>query len=106
MTTVDLTDTVVLRDIQRRLKVALDNAARDRELAHRAMARVDVFEARIDSIAADLRGRVDSIAADIRTIRSDMTEIDIKLASLGNIEADIHAIMERMNGGGQPENGG
>jgi hypothetical protein len=76
MTTVDITETI-LREIQK-LKDALANAQRDRELAHRPMARIDQFETRLDSIAAD-----------IRNIRSDITSIDIKLAALPAIEIAI-----------------
>jgi hypothetical protein len=64
--------------IDQMLKAALENAQRDRELARRAVARTDQFEARLDAIAAD-----------IRSIRTDIAAIDIKLAALPNIEAAI-----------------
>lgn len=69
---IDLSE-IILRDVQQRLKDALENAQRDRTLATRAIARVDQFESRLDSIAAD-----------IRIIRSDIAEIDIKLTALPN----------------------
>lgn len=81
MATVEITETI-LREIQRQLKDALENAARDRELAHRAIARVDRFESRLDNIAAD-----------IRVIRSDIASIDIKLAALPNIEIAVRGLM-------------
>jgi hypothetical protein len=59
----------VLREIQLQLKAALENAQRDRELAHRAVARVDQFEARLDTIAAD-----------IRNIRSDIASISFAMS--------------------------
>lgn len=83
---------MILREIQHQLKASLDNAQRDRELAHRAGARVDQFEKRFETMAADIRDRFDIMAGDIRIIRSDIASIDIKLAVLGNIEADIRSL--------------
>jgi hypothetical protein len=80
MTMIEITETI-LREIQRQLKDSLENARRDRELAHRAVARTDQFESRLDSIASD-----------IRAIRSDIASIDIKLAALPNIEAEMRRI--------------
>jgi hypothetical protein len=71
----------ILPEIQLQLKAALGNAQRDRELAHRVIARVDRLEARLDSIAAD-----------IRSIRSDIASIDIKLAALPEIEIIIRGL--------------
>jgi predicted component of type VI protein secretion system len=79
----------ILRDIQARLKDALDNAARDRTLAHRAIERVDQFEARLDTVAADIL----VMRADIRAIRSDIAAIDIKLAVLPNIEISLRELL-------------
>jgi hypothetical protein len=80
MATIELTE-IILREIQQRLTDALENAQRDRTLAHRAIARTDQFEARLDGIAAD-----------IRAIRTDIAAIDIKLAALPNIEAAIREL--------------
>ena len=76
----DVTETI-LREIQRQLRAALENAQRDRELAHRAVARVDRFDERLDMVAAD-----------IRIIRSDVASIDIKLSALANIEAKMREL--------------
>jgi hypothetical protein len=80
--TINLSE-VILRDIQASLKDALENAARDRTLAHRAITRVDQFEARLDVIAAD-----------IRAIRTDIAAIDIKLTALPNIEIAIRELRQ------------
>jgi hypothetical protein len=60
--------------------------------AHRAIARVDQFEARLDGIAADLRNQMSAIAADIRAVRSDVASIDIKLAALPVIEVALRKL--------------
>jgi hypothetical protein len=82
--TIDATEKI-LREMQQQLKAALDNAQRDRELAHRAIARTDQFEARLDAIAAD-----------IRTIRGDIASIDIKLAALPLIEVAVRGLTASM----------
>ena len=46
---------IQLQAIRRELAAALENAARDRELAGRAILRADASEARMDALAADLR---------------------------------------------------
>jgi|SRR5580765_2600655 len=94
MAVIDATE-AILREIQRQLKDALDGAQRDRELAHRAIARVDRFEARFDSIAADIRAQMAGVAADIRIIRSDISSMEIKLAALPVIEQAIRQLTER-----------
>jgi DNA repair exonuclease SbcCD ATPase subunit len=83
MAVIDATETI-LREIQRQLKDALDNAQRERELAYRPILRIDQFEARLDSIAAD-----------IRVIRSDISSMEIKLAALPVIEQAIRQLTER-----------
>jgi hypothetical protein len=85
----------ILREIQQQLTAALEGARRDRELAHRAVARVDQFESRLDGIAADLRNQVAGMAADIRAIRGDIAAIDIKLAALPMIEIAVRRLTER-----------
>jgi hypothetical protein len=82
-TAVDSTERI-LQEIQRQLRDALENARRDRELAHRAILRIDAFEARFDSLAAD-----------IRAIRSDVASIDIKLAVLPEIESAVRILRPR-----------
>lgn len=94
MPIIDVTEKL-LREIQRQLRDALDSAQRDRELAHRAIARIDRFEERFDGIAADVRGQMAGIAAEIRNIRSDISSIDIKLAALPAIEQAIRQINEK-----------
>jgi hypothetical protein len=84
MTTVEPVTETILREIQHQLRASLANAQRDRELAHRAVLRVDQFEARLDSIAADLR-----------SIRSDIASIDIKLAVLPEMEITIRSLRPR-----------
>jgi DNA repair exonuclease SbcCD ATPase subunit len=83
MAVIDATETI-LREIQRQLKDALDGAQRERELAYRPILRIDQFEARLDSIAAD-----------IRVIRSDISSMEIKLAALPVIEQAIRQLAER-----------
>jgi hypothetical protein len=87
MAVIDATE-AILREIQRQLKDAL-------ELAHRAIARVDRFEARFDSIAADIRAQMAGVAADIWIIRSDISSMEIKLAALPAIEQAIRQLTER-----------
>jgi hypothetical protein len=69
----------------RKIKIALDNAERDRTLAHRAVARADIVEQRLDGVAAD-----------IRELRSDVAAIDVKLVALPKIEDDVAAIREKL----------
>jgi hypothetical protein len=79
-TTIDMTEKI-LREIQHQLKDALASASRDRELAHRPMTRIDQFEARLDSIAADLRIR------QLRRLISNMpTEIVDELQDVVSFE--------------------
>jgi hypothetical protein len=81
-TTIDMTEKI-LREIQHQLKDALANASRDRELAHRPMTRIDQFEARLDSIAADLRIR------QLRRLISNMpTEIVDELQEMVSFRKD------------------
>ena len=94
MAVIDATETI-LREIQRQLRDALDGAQRDRELAHRAVTRIDRFEARFDSITADIRTQMAGLAADMANIRSDIAAIDIKLAALPVIEQAIRQLTER-----------
>ena len=76
---------IQLQAIRHELAAALDNAARDRELAGRAILRADASEARMDALAADLR-----------TVRTDIAMIDMKLANLAVIQIDVADIKDRL----------
>ena len=76
---------IQLQAIRRELAAALENAARDRELAGRAILRADASEARMDALAADLR-----------TVRTDIAMIDMKLANLAVIQIDVADIKDRL----------
>ena len=76
---------IQLQAIRRELAAALDNAARDRELAGRAILRADASEAQMDALAADLH-----------RVHADIAMIDMKLANLAVIQIDVADIKDRL----------
>ena len=76
---------IQLQAIRRELAAALENAARDRELAGRAILRADASEAQMDALAADLH-----------RVHADIAMIDMKLANLAVIQIDVADIKDRL----------